>query len=114
MDILQEKQSFEKIEPACPYVGRCGGCTLQDLAYADQVELKRRRLLRLLGTLDPSVTVEMAPSEPFWRYRNKAEFTFGQVDGQLVLGYHAAGSFWRVVDLEDCLLLPEPVMPTSR
>jgi 23S rRNA (uracil1939-C5)-methyltransferase len=33
---------------------------------------------------------------------------------RLVLGYHAARSFWRLVDLEDCRLLPEPVMRLAR
>ena len=32
----------------------------------------------------------------------------------MVLGYHEARSFWRVVDLDDCLLLPEPMMRVAR
>ena len=115
---LQEKAAFAKIEPPCPYVGRCGGCSLQDLAYPDQVALKRQRLLRVLGELDPSVTVEMLPSEPSWRYRNKAELTFSSewLDGasRLTLGYHRVRSFWRIVDLDDCLLLPEPMAEVLR
>ncbi|HBH97424.1 MAG TPA: 23S rRNA (uracil(1939)-C(5))-methyltransferase RlmD [Candidatus Omnitrophica bacterium] len=110
--LLHDKAAFRTVEPPCPYVGSCGGCTLQDLEYADQLTLKRQRLLRTLGTLDPSLTLELVPVEDPWRYRNKAELTFsalGPAADSLVLGYHAARSFWRIVDLDDCLLLPEAV-----
>src|SRR3989338_8107102 len=101
--LLHDKAAFRTVEPPCPYVGSCGGCTLQDLEYADQLTLKRQRLLRTLGALDPSLTLELVPLEDPWRYRNKAELTFGGGG----LGYHAARSFWRIVDVNDCLLLPE-------
>ncbi|MBI4353805.1 MAG: 23S rRNA (uracil(1939)-C(5))-methyltransferase RlmD [Candidatus Omnitrophica bacterium] len=101
--LLNDKSAFQTVEPPCPYFGTCGGCALQDLNYADQLALKHQRLLRIFGALDPSLTLELVPLEDPWRYRNKAELTFG-ADG---LGYHAARSFWRIVDLDDCLLLPE-------
>ncbi len=54
--------------------------------------------------------MELIPLPDPWRYRNKTELTFGGGG----LGYHAARSFWRIVDLEDCLLLPEAVSRLSR
>ena len=33
------------VEAPCPYVGACGGCSLQTLDYASQLTLKRSRLL---------------------------------------------------------------------
>ena len=118
--LLREKEPFAKVSAPCPYFGTCGGCTLQDLAYADQLALKRQRLLRLLEALDPTLSVEVEGLDDPWRYRNKAEFAFsesglpaqsatGQAGGAITVGYHAARSFWRIVDIEDCLLLPEPV-----
>jgi len=107
--LLKDKQAFERIPAPCPVFGSCGGCSLQDLRYADQLTLKQQRLLRALGPLDPSLTVEVRGLEEPWRYRNKAEFTFGQAPEGVVLGYHAARSFWRIVDLDDCLLMPESV-----
>lgn len=112
--LLQEKDGFTKVEAPCPYFGTCGGCSLQDLAYPDQLELKKQRLLRALGSLDPTMTLEMVGLEDPWRYRNKAELTFGESGGCLTLGYHAARSFWRIVDIEDCLLLPEPMSQLLR
>ena len=107
--LRQEKDAFAKIAAPCPYFGTCGGCTLQDLSYADQLALKTQRLTRILGALDPTLTVEVVPLDDPWRYRNKAELTFaeGAPPNRTALGYHAARSFWRIVDLEDCLLLPE-------
>ncbi|MBI3319553.1 MAG: hypothetical protein HYZ89_03090, partial [Candidatus Omnitrophica bacterium] len=127
--LLQETSAFAKIQAPCPYFGTCGGCTLQDLAYADQLALKKQRLLRHLGSLDPTLTAEIVGLDDPWRYRNKAELTFGesrtpvrsgvsapgpsgmpetaQAESRVMLGYHAARSFWRIVDLDDCLLLPE-------
>ena len=112
--LVQEKSLYAKAQPPCPYFGTCGGCQLQDLAYPDQLRLKRDRLQRTLAPLGTIPDLEIVPLEEPWRYRNKAEFTFGEFQGRVLLGYHAAGSFWRVVDLEDCLLLPAPVMDILR
>lgn len=112
--IVQERSLYTKIEAPCPYFGTCGGCSLQDLAYPDQVSLKRERLRKALAPLGMLGDVEVVPMEEPWRYRNRAEFTFGASDGRLLLGYHESGSFWRIVDLQDCLLLPEAVMRILR
>jgi len=112
--LTKEKSTYAKVAPPCPYFGTCGGCSLQDLAYQDQLHLKRGRLQQALAPLGTVPEVEMVPLDEPWRYRNKAELTFGESDGRLLLGYHTAGSFWRIVDLEDCLLLPESVMGILR
>ena len=111
---LQEKSAYPKVEPRCRYFGTCGGCALQDLGYEDQLALKRDRLRRLLSPLGDFSAVDIVGLEDPWRYRNKAELTFSEVDGQLVLGYHASRSFWRVIDLEDCLLMPQSAMQLAR
>src|SRR3989338_4802608 len=101
--LAQEKAGFPKVEPPCPYFGTCGGCALQDLAYEDQLRLKRGRIERAFAPLGYGAPIDVVPLDDPWRYRNKAELTFGERDGTLTLGYHAVRSFWRVVDLEDCL-----------
>lgn len=87
---------------------------LQDLAYPDQLALKYRQVQQRLSSLGDLPAFELIGADDPWRYRNKAEFTFGTVDGRMVLGYHAARSYWRVVDLEDCLLMPQPAMRVMR
>ena len=112
--LVQEKAAYGRVEAPCRYFGACGGCSLQDLGYQDQLSLKRERLRRALSVLGETPPIEVVGLPEPWRYRNKAELTFGESDGRLALGYHAARSFWRVVDLEDCLLLPEPAMRAAR
>jgi 23S rRNA (uracil1939-C5)-methyltransferase len=64
--------------------------------------------MRAFASLGGAPSVEVVGLEEPWRYRNRAELTFGESDGRLILGYHAARSFWRIVGWDDCLLLPEP------
>jgi len=105
--VREATASYPRLEAPCPYFGTCGGCTLQELSPSDQLTLKRRWLHEALRILDPGLQVELVASEEPWRYRNKAELTFSEREGRLILGYHVAGSFSRIVDIEDCLLLPE-------
>ena len=112
--LAQEKHGFTRVDAPCQYFGACGGCALQDLSYPDQLTLKRRRIEEALVSLGSLPPLEIIGLEEPWRYRNKAELSFGAEGGRLLLGYHVRGSFWRVIDLEDCLLLPEPAMRVLR
>lgn len=108
--LQEDRAAFATIGAPCPSFGACGGCTWQDLAYADQLELKRSRLERLMEGVAPLVDIRMTGLEESpWRYRNKAELTFGHDGERVGLGFHAAGSYTRVVTWQDCLLLPEPM-----
>jgi 23S rRNA (uracil1939-C5)-methyltransferase len=60
--------------------------------------------LRRLGGLDGFDLQPIVPAVEQWRYRNKLEYSFGERDGKVVLGFHRRGSWSQVVDAEDCLL----------
>ena len=65
-----------RVEPACPYFGRCGGCQLQHSEYASQLELKRAVLaetLRRLGRFEPPCSIRIIHAPP-WHYRNRVQF----------------------------------------
>lgn len=81
----------------CRHFGPCGGCSLQEMEYADQVELRRAWVTSLLGR-----EVEAIPMQNPWNHRSKMEFTFGQEGDQITLGLHQKGSFNRIVNIEQC------------
>lgn len=95
-----------RVDPPCPYFGRCGGCQWQHAAYQAQLDYKRSivagQLAHLGNLAGINVRPTVAPGPPF-RYRNKMNF---QVEhGQT--GQYAAGSR-TLVPLDSCmLLLPE-------
>jgi 23S rRNA (uracil1939-C5)-methyltransferase len=63
--------------------------------------------MRRIGNLEE---FEIEPPEPAveqWRYRNKLEYSFGESDGGLALGFHARGRWDVVVDADDCKLASE-------
>ena len=37
------RHSPDRVEPFCPVYGKCGGCVLQHMSYAAQLEFKRNR-----------------------------------------------------------------------
>ncbi|MFH1620377.1 MAG: 23S rRNA (uracil(1939)-C(5))-methyltransferase RlmD [bacterium] len=113
------RQAISDISPFCRHFGVCGGCSLQDLAYEDQLKLKAEKLNSLPGDFfKKPVAVHPSPSLRF--YRNKMEFGFSrQVEGVTKSGGKAFASRlglkskkrWdRVLDLEECYLL-SPEIP---
>ena len=71
--------SSDRIDPACPYSGYCGGCKWQFLAYAKQLVYKRQHVAEALahiGQLETVLVHETMPSERSFGYRNKMEFSF--------------------------------------
>lgn len=73
-----------RVEPACPYFGRCGGCRYQHVADDQEVPLKAGQLHDLLQRLGkfaepPAVETPAAECGPRWNYRNKV--TMHPADG---------------------------------
>jgi 23S rRNA (uracil1939-C5)-methyltransferase len=78
--------------PRCPHFGPCGGCQYQDLAYDEQLHLKRAHLEGLVrdASVDaPHMTLHSA--EP-WDYRNRIRVRLQRVAGALRFGYNKAGT----------------------
>lgn len=107
MKAVLEAVPGARVTARCQHFGACGGCSIQDVAYEDQLEWKRQRLATLMGRVPGfgQVPVESVGLQEPWRYRNKMEFTFGQDGDALHVGLHRRGSFWKIVDVHDCLLM---------
>jgi 23S rRNA (uracil1939-C5)-methyltransferase len=106
--------------PPCPYSGQCGGCQLQHVRYERQLEYKKgfvRDALARIGAISDVPVHDPIPSERIFAYRNKMEFSFAdrrwslpgekREDEAFVLGLHVPGTFYKVIDVEACLLQDE-------
>lgn len=97
-----------RVEPPCPYFGRCGGCDFQQLSYEAQLAAKAemiRDCLRRIARLDFPEEIAVVPSPDIWRYRARAQW---QHDPRTMrLGYFERASH-RVCDVAECpVLVPE-------
>ena len=100
--------SPHRIEPSCPYFGRCGGCDFQQLTYQAQLDAKVEMIkdcLHRIGKIEniPEFQITAAPNE--WHYRSRAQWQYDA--DQKRLGYYE-GASRRVCDVAECaVLVPE-------
>ena len=99
-------------ETLCPAAEHCGGCIYQGVPYAEQYAAKDKSVRRLLAKhdIDESVYLGMEPAICTGRYRNKMEYTFGDLEkgGELELGMHFRGRFMSIITTDECRLVPDP------
>jgi len=97
-----------RVEPLCPYFGRCGGCDFQQLTYEAQLKAKVeivRDCLRRIARIEPPATIQITPSPDIWHYRSRARWQHDPV--RQFLGYYELASH-RVCDVVECpVVLPE-------
>jgi 23S rRNA (uracil1939-C5)-methyltransferase len=104
--------SAQRVEPPCPYFGRCGGCDFQQMNYQAQLDAKAemirdclRRLARIENIPDFQVTAGPDP----WHYRVRAQWQYDSVRQRL--GYFESGSR-NVCDAAECAVLAPPLQIT--
>jgi 23S rRNA (uracil1939-C5)-methyltransferase len=106
------RESPDRIPPRCDHGGEpCPGAPWQGLAYEVQLAHKQSQVEDSLIRLGGLEGFELEPIEPAieqWRYRNKLEYSFGERNSELVLGFHARGRWDEIVDAVDCRLASEP------
>jgi len=99
--------SPQRVDPPCPYFGRCGGCHYQHFAPEQQSVSKReilRESLRRLGGIDWPGDIPLHSGPP-WNYRNQAQFKVAlESDGRVELGFFEAHSH-RVFPVDACLIM---------
>lgn len=103
--------SPDRVEPVCSVARQCGGCQIQALSYAKQLEFKynkvRGNLIRIGGFDETFIDQIMDPiggmKEPF-HYRNKAQYPVGtDKEGKLIAGFYA-GRTHQIIPNLDCAL----------
>ena len=105
VEVIQ--QGPERVEAPCVHYPACGGCRFQDLAYEAQVAAKEqqvREALRRIGGLAEPPLESILPAVEVFHYRNKLEYSFAQTPAGAALGFHKAGRWDEVLDIERCWL----------
>ena len=97
----------QRVEAPCAHYPACGGCRFQDLAYDAQVAAKHAQVedaLRRIGGLDAPPLEPILPAEEIFHYRNKLEYSFTQLEDGPTIGFHKAGRWDEVLEIERCWL----------
>jgi tRNA/tmRNA/rRNA uracil-C5-methylase (TrmA/RlmC/RlmD family) len=100
-------ESPHRVEPECPYFGRCGGCAYQHIAYEHQLAIKWRQVRDVLQRIAKLKDVPMRPIVPSpvsYAYRNR--ITLHAQDG--VIGFFRRDSH-RLIDIERCPIAMDEV-----
>lgn len=101
------ERSPHRVQPECPYFGRCGGCSYQHIEYEHQLAIKWRQLRDILfriGKLKDIPMQPIVPSPSAYRYRNR--ITVHVQDG--VIGFYRRDSH-RLIDIERCPIAMDEV-----
>ena len=96
-----------RVEARCPQARACGGCQIQPLDYAKQLEYKENKVKELLdrvGKVSDYVMEPIIGMEDPWYYRNKAQFPVGtSKEGEIVTGFYA-GRTHSIVPVQECFI----------
>ncbi len=89
----------------CPVRKKCGGCSLLEMEYSEQLKRKEDFVRKTLkGIVKTEAIIGM---ENPWHYRNKIHASFARKrDGSIVSGIYEEGTH-RLVPVEDCLIQDE-------
>ena len=116
-----------RCEARCKHFGVCGGCKWQILPYEEQLKYKQQQIVDNLTRIGKIELPEISPilgSKHIYEYRNKLEFTcadrkwlpmeaFKELTSEQMdeltygLGFHIPNCFDKVLDIEECHLMPE-------
>jgi tRNA/tmRNA/rRNA uracil-C5-methylase (TrmA/RlmC/RlmD family) len=95
-----ESGSPDRVEPRCPYFGRCGGCAYQHMTYERQLALKSAQVeqtLRRVGRLAEVPMRSIIPAPKTYDYRNRIRVHVA--DG--IVGFFAADAH-ALIDIVQC------------
>ena len=110
-ELVEVKQSSpDRVEPQCPYFGRCGGCAYQHISYEHQLAIKWRQVrdaLQRIGKLKDVPMRPIIPSPDQYAYRNR--IAVHAQDG--VIGFFRRDSH-RLIDIERCPISSDEVNRT--
>jgi len=98
--------SPHRVEPRCAHFGQCGGCSLQHLDAASQIEAKQRVLVdnfARIGKVEPESWLPPLTDEA-WGYRRKGRLSVRAVakKGRVLVGFREESNPRFVADITHC------------
>ena len=98
--------SPHRVTPKCAHFGVCGGCSLQHLDAAAQIEAKQRVLAEnfaRIGKVEPQRWLAPLADAP-WGYRRKGRLSVRAVPkkGRVLVGFREAANPRYVADIRHC------------
>lgn len=97
-----------RVDPACAYYGKCGGCDLQHMSYEEELRFKLTKVndaLKRIGKQEVSAS-EIVGSECIEAYRNKGILAVGSLDGKAAAGFYRERSH-QIIPVESCSIQDE-------
>ena len=97
----------DRVDAPCAHYPACGGCRFQDLSYDAQLRAKAAQVadaFQRLGGLRDAPLEPIVPAASIFHYRNKLEYSFTQYEDGPTLGFHKAGRWDEVLEIEKCWL----------
>ncbi|MDD3265818.1 MAG: 23S rRNA (uracil(1939)-C(5))-methyltransferase RlmD [Burkholderiales bacterium] len=106
------KPSPERVEPACPNFGICGGCSMQHASFEEQIRIKEKVLidnLKHIGNVETREVILPLKGIP-WGYRHRGRLSARYVTkkGGMLVGFREKSAPY-VVDMNECHVLPKHV-----
>lgn len=112
------RPSPARIDPPCPHYTRerCGGCQIQHMEYAAQLNAKQRIISDALQRIGKREIVppEVVPSPEEWRYRTKLTLGLRRRSGGWIAGLHPYDDPVRIFALADCPITDRRVVAAWR
>lgn len=113
--------SPERVEAKCKHFGACGGCKWQNLDYSSQLKYKEQSVkdaFKRIAHIEAEDFQDIVGCDEIYAYRNKMEYSFSyrrwatreeldsgkDIDFGQAVGFHRAGSFDKVVQIDQCQL----------
>jgi len=112
------RPSPARIEPPCPHYTRerCGGCQIQHMQYAAQIDAKQRIITDAMARIGKReiASPDVVPSADEWRYRTKLTLAMRRRGGGWIAGLHPYDDPGRVFALSDCPITDRRVVAAWR
>jgi len=95
----------------CKYFGKCGGCQTPNLTYEEQLKMKMRKMISVMGRrchVDEIVAMDNPT-----HYRTKVQAAFTRAGGDMMCGIYQSRT-GRVIPAKSCLLEDETALRIRR